>query len=237
MFAAYPSTSSGNITPVSTGDPNVQALNWLVSNPVVTYYPAVRVDYTPNDKMRFNVAWNMTKFTTPWNHIPDFPGSALFGERRSSRVGRIRQADRDRASSHTMGPRLLRPDSRFSIEGGRGPHRTAWRQGAQGNPFQAARPHKLPAHRPKSEWTAGKSSGRSQRHRVHHYWERKKIRSHRSNHLRSRQRRYGKRQKAPNSSIGVRIRTPVEGRRSHASGHSSHGLEQLESLCLQSHRR
>ncbi len=36
----------------------------------------MRVDFTPNDKMRFNVAWNMTKSTLPGNHPPDFPGSA-----------------------------------------------------------------------------------------------------------------------------------------------------------------
>ena len=75
VFQAYPALSTGTVTPVSTGDPNVLALNWQVSNPTVTYYPAVRVDFTPNDKMRFNVAWNMTKFTLPGNHIPDFPGS------------------------------------------------------------------------------------------------------------------------------------------------------------------
>ena len=73
VFAAYP--TSGNITPVSN-DPNVQAINWQYPNPTVTYYPAVRVDYTPNQKMRFNVAWNMTKFTIPGNHVADFPGSA-----------------------------------------------------------------------------------------------------------------------------------------------------------------
>src|SRR5271165_849922 len=76
VFTAYPALSSGTVIPVSTGDPNVQALNWQVSNPTVTYYPAVRVDFTPSDKMRFNVAWNMTKFTLPGNHIPDFPGAA-----------------------------------------------------------------------------------------------------------------------------------------------------------------
>jgi hypothetical protein len=75
VFSAYPALSTGTVTPVSTGDPNVVALNWQVSNPTVTYFPAVRVDFTPNPKMRFNVAWNMTKFTLPGNHVPDFPGS------------------------------------------------------------------------------------------------------------------------------------------------------------------
>ena len=44
--------------------------------PTRIYYPAVRVDFTPNEKMRFNVAWNMTKNTLPGNHPPDFPGSS-----------------------------------------------------------------------------------------------------------------------------------------------------------------
>ena len=74
IFQAYPS-SGGTITPVS-GDLNVRQINWQVANPIIYYYPAVRVDYTPNDKMRFNVAWNMTKNTQPGNHVPDFPGSA-----------------------------------------------------------------------------------------------------------------------------------------------------------------
>ena len=76
VFSAYPALTTGTVTPVNTGDPNVLALNWQVANPTVTYFPAVRVDFTPNAKMRFNVAWNMTKFTLPGNHIPDFPGSA-----------------------------------------------------------------------------------------------------------------------------------------------------------------
>ena len=75
VFSAYPASNAGSISPVS-GDLNVQQINWQVSNPTVTYYPAVRVDFTPNDKMRFNVAWNMTKQTIPGNHPPDFPGSA-----------------------------------------------------------------------------------------------------------------------------------------------------------------
>src|SRR6266496_4541173 len=74
VFQAYPAAGLGTISPVS-GDLNVQSLDWQVSNPTTYYFPAVRVDYTPNDKLRFNVAWNMTKSTTPANHAPDFPGS------------------------------------------------------------------------------------------------------------------------------------------------------------------
>jgi len=53
----------GSILP-SQRDPNVEEIDWQVSNPTTLYFPAVRVDYTPNDKLRFNVAWNMTKSTT-----------------------------------------------------------------------------------------------------------------------------------------------------------------------------
>ena len=76
VFSAYPALSTGTVTGVSTGDLNVVALNWQVANPTVFYYPALRVDYTPDAKMRFNVAWNMTKWTQPGNHVPDFPGSS-----------------------------------------------------------------------------------------------------------------------------------------------------------------
>ena len=75
VFSAYPGSGLGSISSIS-GDLNVQQLDWQVSNPTTFYFPAVRVDYTPNEKMRFNVAWNMTKSTTPANHPPDFPGSA-----------------------------------------------------------------------------------------------------------------------------------------------------------------
>ena len=66
----------GSLTPNAFGDPNLQSLLWQVPNPTTWYYPTVRVDYTPNEKMRFNVAWNMTKQTSPGQSQPDFPGSA-----------------------------------------------------------------------------------------------------------------------------------------------------------------
>lgn len=75
VFSAYPSLNAGTVTPAPNSDPNVERIDWQVSNPTIFYYPAVRVDFTPNDKMRFNVAWNMTKNTTPSTNAPDFPGS------------------------------------------------------------------------------------------------------------------------------------------------------------------
>jgi len=74
VFSAYPGSGLGSISPIS-GDLNVQRLDWQVSNPTTYYFPAVRVDFTPNDKLRFNVAWNMTKNTLPGVHPPNFPGS------------------------------------------------------------------------------------------------------------------------------------------------------------------
>ncbi|HTM39146.1 MAG TPA: carboxypeptidase-like regulatory domain-containing protein [Terriglobales bacterium] len=81
VFSAYPSQSVASVTPAPTGDLNLQQVNWQVTNPVTKYFPAVRVDYNPNDKMRFNLAWNMYKFNYPVNTsfpaaVPDFPGSA-----------------------------------------------------------------------------------------------------------------------------------------------------------------
>src|SRR6185437_2730584 len=65
VFSAYPSQSVASVTPAPTGDLNLQQVNWQVTNPVTKYFPAVRVDYNPNDKMRFNLAWNMYKFNYP----------------------------------------------------------------------------------------------------------------------------------------------------------------------------
>ncbi len=74
VFSAYPALSAGTVTPIN-GDLNVNRIDWLVSNPDVRYFPSVRVDYTPNDKMRYNLAWNMTKTRQPGAQPPDFPGS------------------------------------------------------------------------------------------------------------------------------------------------------------------
>jgi hypothetical protein len=64
--------SSGNVTPYS--DPNLNQIAWQVPNPVIYYYPAVRVDYDASQNMRFNVAWNMTKTSQAGFSVPDFPG-------------------------------------------------------------------------------------------------------------------------------------------------------------------
>jgi len=62
----------GTLTTLS--DRNFQQLNWQVSNPTTRYFPTVRVDYNPSDRMRFNLAWNMTKTTSPGANAPNLPG-------------------------------------------------------------------------------------------------------------------------------------------------------------------
>jgi hypothetical protein len=80
VFSAYPSLSGVNVTAAPNGDLNLQQVKWQVPNPITQYYPAVRVDYTASEKMRFNLAWNMLKSTRPVNTsfppaVPDFPGA------------------------------------------------------------------------------------------------------------------------------------------------------------------
>ena len=74
--AANSAASAGNLSP-NAGDPNLQNLNWKVPNPTTQYFPTVRVDFDATQKMRFNLAWNMTKIHRSGDpgSPPDFPGS------------------------------------------------------------------------------------------------------------------------------------------------------------------
>jgi len=76
LAAANASTSSGQLTPSGTGDPNLTQINWQVNNPQVSYFPAIRGDFNASEKMRLNLAWNMTKDNYPGANPPDFPGPA-----------------------------------------------------------------------------------------------------------------------------------------------------------------
>src|SRR5580692_2686257 len=76
LAAANASISSGTLTPSGTGDPNLNQINWQVNNPQVSYFPAIRGDFNASEKMRLNLAWNMTKDNFPGANPPDFPGSA-----------------------------------------------------------------------------------------------------------------------------------------------------------------
>jgi len=67
--------TDGAVTPLS--DPNFQQLNWQIANPTTRYFPAIRVDFNPNDRMRFNLAWNYTKTAQPGANAPNLPGAAF----------------------------------------------------------------------------------------------------------------------------------------------------------------
>jgi hypothetical protein len=77
LAAAQAATASGQVAPNDQGDPNLNQLNWQVNNAQTSYFPAVRVDYDATAKMRFNLAWNMTKDSYPGANPPDFPGPAF----------------------------------------------------------------------------------------------------------------------------------------------------------------
>ena len=64
--------SHGRLTPLS--DPNFQQLSWQVANPITKYFPTVRADFTASEKLRLNLAWNMTKDTEPGANAPNLPG-------------------------------------------------------------------------------------------------------------------------------------------------------------------
>jgi Carboxypeptidase regulatory-like domain len=76
LASAQAATAFGQVTPSAGGDPNLNLLTWQVNNPQTSYFPAVRVDYTFSEKIRFNLAWNMTKDNYPGASPPDFPGAA-----------------------------------------------------------------------------------------------------------------------------------------------------------------
>ncbi len=68
-------TNQGTVT--TTTDLNVNNLNWLGNNPRTQWFPTLRVDYTPTEKWRFNVAINWTKDDQPYANPAFFPGDAF----------------------------------------------------------------------------------------------------------------------------------------------------------------
>ena len=66
--------SSGTLTSVSS-EPNLQKVSWAVSSPIKTYYPAARVDYDINSKLRLDWSLEMTKINHPNASPPILPGA------------------------------------------------------------------------------------------------------------------------------------------------------------------
>lgn len=70
--------NQGSVT--ATSDPNINAFQWELPSPATTYYPSVRVDYDMSQTMRFDVAWNMTRYSQPNVNQPTFPGQPFQGQ-------------------------------------------------------------------------------------------------------------------------------------------------------------
>jgi hypothetical protein len=65
--------SAGTVTPVPS-DPNLERVTWAVNSPITTYYPAARVDYNVNSKLRLDWSLEMTKINHPNASPPPLPG-------------------------------------------------------------------------------------------------------------------------------------------------------------------
>jgi hypothetical protein len=63
----------------SAGDPSVQNFTFKVQSPQTFYFPTIRVDYNLSQSLRFNFAWNETKFNQPGATAPWFPGTSFSG--------------------------------------------------------------------------------------------------------------------------------------------------------------
>jgi hypothetical protein len=63
-----------SIGPNGVNDPNLETLTWLVPSPITRYYPAVRIDYNINQKLRLDFSLEETKVSQPGYSAPIFPG-------------------------------------------------------------------------------------------------------------------------------------------------------------------
>jgi hypothetical protein len=58
----------------TTTNPNINTVSWLSPDPRTWWYPAFRVDYTPFQNLRMNLAFNRTWQDRPTTNAPYFPG-------------------------------------------------------------------------------------------------------------------------------------------------------------------
>jgi hypothetical protein len=72
LQAVNNSLQFGSLSPL--GDPNLQSLTWQTPASQTIYYPTVRVDFNASEKMRYHVAFNETKTSTPGANTPNLPG-------------------------------------------------------------------------------------------------------------------------------------------------------------------
>lgn len=76
--------TSGGATISTTGDPNIEQVNWLVMSPITTYFPAIRLDYNISPKVRLNFAFEDTKQSQPNGAAPLFPGAGFANQAASN---------------------------------------------------------------------------------------------------------------------------------------------------------
>jgi len=69
--------AGATVTPGPNGsaDTNLLTVNWLNPSPTTRYYPAARVDYNINQKLRLDFSLQETKVNQPNASAPIFPGS------------------------------------------------------------------------------------------------------------------------------------------------------------------
>ena len=66
-----------SVGPNGANDPNLETLSWLVPSPITRYYPAARLDYNINQRLRLDFSLEETKVNQPGYSPPIFPGSAF----------------------------------------------------------------------------------------------------------------------------------------------------------------
>jgi len=72
-------TSLGAISagPNGAADTNLETLTWLNPSPTTRYYPAMRIDYNINSRLRLDFSLEETKVSQPGNAASIFPGSSF----------------------------------------------------------------------------------------------------------------------------------------------------------------
>lgn len=76
QFSAI-NSAVGSGSTLTTSDPNIGEVDWSSSAPNIYYYPTFKIDYNMTDKVRMNLAWNMTNQTQNGSYPPPFPGSGF----------------------------------------------------------------------------------------------------------------------------------------------------------------
>jgi hypothetical protein len=79
--------TQGSVT--TTTNPIINNVSWLSTNPQISWFPTFRVDYTPTQKWRINLAVNQTKVTAPYSGAPFFPGDEFVKIAGGSKSNRI----------------------------------------------------------------------------------------------------------------------------------------------------